>query len=79
LPKHGKSGADGGVAEHPMRQILFGIAIALLALATGCTQSMPKYQFSCENHNAIDAGFCDDPAAGRLVSGVLTGGYTDWR
>jgi hypothetical protein len=62
-----------------MRTVLIGIALVLSAFAAGCTTSMPKYQFSCDNYNAIDAGLCDDPASGRLVGGIMTGAYTDWR
>jgi hypothetical protein len=62
-----------------MKQVLIVIALAALLATSGCqVNQAPPYQFSCYNQHAIDAGFCNDPAAGRLVGGVLHDDYSRW-
>jgi hypothetical protein len=58
-----------------MRQILIGTVLALSAFAAGCQTTPPRYQYSCSNYHAIDAGFCDDRDAGRLFGAVVGGAY----
>jgi hypothetical protein len=63
------------IEENAMKQILVGALLVLSALGGGCQSTTPKYQYSCSNYHAIDAGLCDDREAGRLWGGVIGGAY----
>ena len=58
-----------------MRQILIGALLALSAFEAGCQTTPAPYRYSCNNYHAIDAGYCDDPNAGRLFGAVVGGAY----
>ena len=58
-----------------MKRVLVGFLLGLSALAAGCQSATPTYNYSCYNYHAIDAGFCDDPNAGRLFGAVVGGGF----
>jgi hypothetical protein len=53
-----------------MRRYPILIALGLVAVLTGCQSSIPKYRFDC-TFQAYDAGFCNDPQAGRLFGAVI--------
>ena len=60
-----------------MNRILVGLLLGLAAFAAGCQSAPSRYQHSCYNYHAIDAGLCEDPNSGRLFGAVVGGGFQD--
>lgn len=58
-----------------MHKVLVGLLFGVALIASGCQSAPPRYQHSCYNYRAIEAGLCDDRDAGRLFGGVVGGGF----